>query len=113
MQSIPDISQLPVAELRALLTAIPAEIRKREVQEKKAILNEVRELAKARGYALEELLGTGAAVGEGAVAKRTVAPKYRHPQDSSLTWTGRGRKPTWLAQLIEAGSSLEDVAIAP
>lgn len=113
MSNVPVLSELSIAELRELLTAIPAEIRKREVQEKKAILNEVRELAKARGYVLEDLVGTGATGGDGAVAKRTVAPKYRHPQDSSLTWTGRGRKPVWLVQLLEAGSSLEDVAIAP
>lgn len=112
MSNIPDLSQLSVVELRELQVTIPAEIRKREAQEKKAILNEVRELAKARGYALEDLVGAGAAAGgEGAGAKRPVAPKYRHPQDPSLTWTGRGRKPAWLVQLLEAGSSLEQVAI--
>lgn len=111
MSNIPDLSQLSVVELRELQATIPAEIRKREAQEKKAILNEVRELAKARGYALEDLVGTGAAGGDNTVAKRTVAPKYRHPQDTSLTWTGRGRKPAWLVQLLEAGSSLEQVAI--
>lgn len=113
MSNVPVLSQLSIAELRELQIAIPAEIRKREVQEKKSILNEVRELAKARGYALEDLVGTGPAGGDGAVAKRKVAPKYRHPQDPSLTWTGRGRQPAWLAQLLESGSSLEDVAINP
>lgn len=111
MSNTPDLSQISVVELRELLAAIPAEIRKREAQEKKAILTEVRELAKARGYALEDLVGSGTAGGDGAVAKRTVAAKYRHPEDHSLTWTGRGRKPVWLAQLLEAGSKLEDVAI--
>lgn len=111
MSNVPVLSQLSIAELRELQLAIPAEIRKREVQEKKAVLNEVRELAKARGYALEDLVGTGTTGGDGAVAKRPVAPKYRHPQDLSLTWTGRGRKPAWLVHLLEAGSSLEQVAI--
>lgn len=113
MPNITDLTQVSVSELRELLVAIPAEIRKREAQEKKAILNEVRELAKARGYALEDLVGTGAAsAAEGTVAKRTIPPKYRHPKDPSLTWTGRGRKPAWLVQLLEAGASLTEVAIA-
>lgn len=112
MSNIPDLTQLSVAELRELQATIPAEIRKREAQEKKAVLTEVRELAKSRGYALEDLVGSSAVAGENAVVKRTVAPKYRHPQDPALTWTGRGRKPVWLVQLLEAGSTLEQVEIA-
>ena len=112
MSNIPDLTQLSVAELRELQATIPAEIRKREAQEKKSVLNEVRELAKSRGYALEDLVGANAAGGENTVSKRTVAPKYRHPQDPALTWTGRGRKPVWLVQLLEAGSTLDQVAIA-
>lgn len=113
MSNIPDLTQLSVVELRELQATIPAEIRRREVQEKKAVLNEVRELAKSRGYALEDLVGANAAGGENVAAKRAVSPKYRHPQDPALTWTGRGRKPVWLVQLLDAGSTLDQVAITP
>ena len=48
-----DLSSLTVAQLRDLQQQIPAELKRREAQEKVNILNEVRAFAKARGYALE------------------------------------------------------------
>jgi DNA-binding protein H-NS len=38
-------------------------------------------------------------------------PKYRHPENAELTWTGHGRKPGWIAEALEAGKSLDDFAI--
>lgn len=40
-----------------------------------------------------------------------VAPKYRHPEDPSLTWTGRGNKPRWVKDWIDAGRSLQEIAV--
>ena len=40
-----------------------------------------------------------------------VAPKYRNPEDSSETWSGRGRRPRWLATKIGMGANLADFAI--
>ena len=45
-----DLSSLTVAQLRDLQQQIPAELKRREAQEKVNILNEVRAFAKARGY---------------------------------------------------------------
>ncbi|WP_245696247.1 H-NS family nucleoid-associated regulatory protein [Alloyangia pacifica] len=33
------------------------------------------------------------------------------PQNREVTWSGRGRKPAWLAEEIAAGKKLEDFAI--
>lgn len=45
-------------------------------------------------------------------AKRQQAePKYRHPENAELTWSGRGRKPSWIAEALDAGKSLDDFAI--
>ncbi len=54
------------------------------------------------------ILVTGKAQTRG---KTKVAPKYRHPEDSSVTWTGRGRKPKWILELLEQGKTLEDLEI--
>ena len=43
--------------------------------------------------------------------RKTGQPKYRHPDFSDLTWTGTGRKPKWIAKMIEDGRSLEEFAI--
>ena len=29
-------------------------------------------------------------------------PQYRNPEDESLTWSGRGRKPIWIADYLKA-----------
>jgi DNA-binding protein H-NS len=39
-------------------------------------------------------------------------PKYRNPQDPSITWSGRGRHPRWLNELLAAGRAIDDFRIA-
>ena len=57
-----DLSTLSISQLRDLQLQIPAELKRREAQEKINILNEVRAFAKARGYAIEDLIGKDAKV---------------------------------------------------
>lgn len=38
-------------------------------------------------------------------------PKYRDPTKPENTWAGRGKKPTWLNEKLEAGAKLEDFLI--
>ena len=40
-----------------------------------------------------------------------IPARYRHPADSTLTWTGRGLKPKWVKEWIGSGKSLEDLKI--
>ena len=44
-------------------------------------------------------------------ARASSPPKYRHPENPSLTWSGRGRQPAWYKELVEAGTSEEDLLI--
>lgn len=78
-------------------------------------------LAKAEGYTVEELFGAAApARGRKAATKASpkagrklgkVAPKYRNPANTKDTWTGRGRQPRWMAELVAAGKKVEDFLI--
>lgn len=56
------------------------------------------------GFSLEEVLTVGP---KGSKS----APKYANPDDASQTWTGRGRKPNWLIAALEAGKSLDEMAL--
>ena len=38
-------------------------------------------------------------------------PKYRSPQDKRVTWTGRGRTPTWVKAWVDSGKKLDDLLI--
>ena len=58
------------------------------------------------GFSLEELVGSTKARG-----RTKSAPRYRHPENASITWTGRGRKPGWVISHLESGGKVEDLAV--
>ncbi len=103
-----DLSSLSVSQLRDLQQQIPAEIKRREAQEKVNVLNELRAFAKARGYAIEELLAKETKV---KVSGNKVKVKYRHPENAELEWTGRGRKPKWIEAWVAGGNTLESLLV--
>ncbi|WP_028995798.1 H-NS family nucleoid-associated regulatory protein [Azonexus hydrophilus] len=104
-----DLSALSLAELRDLQQQIPAELRRREASEKANVLNEVRAFAKARGFAIEDLLGKEVKVKASSGGK--VKVKYRHPQNAELEWTGRGRKPKWVEAWLAQGGNLDALLV--
>jgi DNA-binding protein H-NS len=99
-----DLSTLTIVQLRDLQQQIPVELKRREVQDKANILNEVRAFAKARGFALEELVGKEAKI---KAPTGKVKVKYRHPENATLEWTGRGRQPKWVAEWLTNGGTLD------
>ena len=58
------------------------------------------------GYSLAELIGS--AVNPSRVP---AAPKYRHPENPAVTWSGHGRRPQWFVEALEAGKTAGDLAI--
>ena len=78
-------------------------------------------IANQNGFELHELFAESAAVvnqpGKTRAKKtvrktrKKVAPKYRNPADESQTWTGRGREPLWIKDLVEKGAQLNDLLI--
>jgi DNA-binding protein H-NS len=40
---------------------------------------------------------------EGAKPTKKVAPKFRHPDDPGIVWSGRGKTPVWLRELENQG----------
>lgn len=62
-------------------------------------------VAKDHGFNLNDLVG-------GSKPKKAVAaPKFAHPDNPSLTWSGRGRKPKWFVEALDAGKGEEDLLI--
>lgn len=103
-----DLSKMTVAQLQDLQQKIPAEIKRREAEEKANVLNELRALAKAKGYVIEDLLAKEVKV---KVAGGKVKVKYRHPENAELEWTGRGRKPKWVEAWLAEGKSIEGLLV--
>jgi DNA-binding protein H-NS len=79
---------------------------------------EARRLAEARkaleakaaelGMSLAEIMGGKPS----KAAKAAVAAKYAHPENASMTWSGRGRAPKWIAELEAKGGNRADYAIS-
>src|SRR5205085_6351845 len=41
-----------------------------------------------------------------------VFPKYRNPDQPSEHWSGRGKRPRWLADALSAGRTIDEFTIA-
>ena len=102
------LDNMSYAELKAIAPMIPAKIAEREKSEREAIKSELTELAKSKGFEMADLFGDSS---KPAKEKKTVAPKYRNPADATQTWTGRGRKPKWVIEALEAGGNMDDFLI--
>lgn len=124
-----DLSSLSLTELRRLKTRVDAEIERRADTTRRDLIKKVQKMATDAGVSLEDLIesssgtkkATGAKRGRkpkaAAIAaapsrrKKKVAPQFQNPEDASQQWTGRGRKPLWVAQWIEEGKSLDELRI--
>ncbi len=104
-----DISSLSLVELKNLLDLIPAEIKRREKEEKAKLRKDIEALVLSRGFSMDDLIGESSV--KEIKEKKPVAIKYRHPQDQSLSWTGRGRQPRWIVDYINNGGALEQLAV--
>ncbi len=103
----PNVDKLSYRELLELETKIAVAIEKKRQAEKADLKLKMAEMAADSGFNLDELIGTN----KGGRKGGKVAPKYRHPQDATRTWTGRGRQPLWLVEELKKGKKLESFAI--
>lgn len=85
-----DLSGMGRADLMRLIKDAEKQLKQIEKSERKAALDAAERAAKEHGFSLGELTGAG------KPAKTAAPAKYRHPENSDLTWSGRGRRPSWL-----------------
>lgn len=101
-----DLNALSLAELKKLQKDVTKAIESFEERQRKAVLAELDALARERGFTIEQVVGVAP-----PSTRKPVAPKYANPADPSQTWSGRGRKPKWVVEALDAGKSLDDLAI--
>lgn len=66
-------------------------------------------IARDEGFSIEELFGSRRARSSRAGTK--VPPKFRNPADTTQTWSGRGKRPRWLADALAKGRKEKDFLI--
>ena len=104
-----------LAKIRQQVKALEAKEKVLLAKANDQVIAEIVTLAKKHNVTIEELTaafekakGTrkvkAPVTAKKAAGNRAkVAPKYRHPDDASKTWTGRGKSPTWVQALKDAG----------
>lgn len=101
-----DLDALSLAELKKLQKDVTKAIDTFEDREMKAAAAEAEALLRTRGFTLAQIMQMGI-----AKPKTKVAPKYANPTNPDQTWTGRGRRPQWVSDALDAGKTLDDLAI--
>ncbi len=102
---MPDLNldTLSLGELKQLQKDVAKAIASFEDRQKAEALGKVEAIAREMGFSLDQLLGV--AVKSKGGRKSVTPAKYRSPENPSLTWSGRGRKPKWFIDAVEAGTS--------
>ena len=101
-----DLEALSLSDLKKMQKDVAKAISTYQDRQKAEACAKVEALARDLGYSLAELVGT-----ETKASRAPVAAKYRHPENPALTWSGRGRKPQWFVEALEAGKTAENMAI--
>ena len=100
------LDRLSYRELLDLQSKISSLIETRRNEERAELTRKLAVMAASSGFSLPELVGGRRAT---TARRTTMVVRYRHPKNPELTWTGRGRRPKWLAK---AGRNIERYRIA-
>jgi DNA-binding protein H-NS len=100
------LEKMTIKELRTLSMRIERTIAARQHRERAALKDKLKALAEESGFHIAELFGSKTGKG-----RKPVAAKYADPTNPSLTWTGRGRMPLWLAAKVKAGQNKDKFLI--
>lgn len=106
-----DLSNLSVGDLRNLQEQIKQELKKREHQEVAKAREQILAIAQSVGVPLKDLIGNGAKIAKSGAGTGSVAVRFRHPDNASQQWTGRGRQPKWVKEWVEGGKSLDKLRV--
>ena len=109
-------SPLCLAELQQVQLLLTHEMDKRRDQERDRLFEEFAALARARGFAINEVArrASGQAPVKRNSAKRQRRPapiKFRHPAQPNLSWSGRGKTPNWINAWLKQGREMAELAV--
>lgn len=102
-----NLDEMSLSDLKKLQDEVAIAIFNYEKRKKQEALAAVKELAKDKGFALDDLLD----VKKASKSPSKSAPKYRHPENAEITWTGKGRRPKWVVEHLDAGGAIDDLEI--
>lgn len=103
-----DVSKMSRKELEKLKADVEKALTHLARTERKEAKMAAEKAAAKFGFTLAELSGAAA---KAKSAKSASAPKFANPEDTTQTWSGRGRQPQWYKKAIEAGKTPAEMEI--
>jgi DNA-binding protein H-NS len=100
-----DPERMSVRELQELELRLKKAKTSVQERSRSELRQKLESIAAEAGFKISDLFG-----GRGGKGRK-VAAKYANPDNASETWTGRGRKPRWLAARLKAGEKQEKFLI--
>lgn len=67
-------------------------------------------LSELKDWAADLASAGGVALNTEPLPSTSQTVKYRHPDNSDLTWSGRGKKPEWVLDWVKKGGPLDDLS---
>lgn len=106
-----DLDSMNDTELQQIRQQLETVMTKRKREQLATAYRQISEIAKNHNTTLEELIAYGQKKGKKSGSTGQITPKYRHPDDAELTWSGRGKKPRWVQEHLDNGQNLDDLLI--
>jgi DNA-binding protein H-NS len=94
-----EYQELSENELQEVILNAEKALKAKLANKRKDVIAQIKELAAAIDVTVEIIENDKKLTRKGL----KVPIKYRHPQDPSKTWTGRGVTPRWLQTLLDSG----------
>lgn len=98
---------LDSSQLKELVAAANNVIEARRSEEKKEAMDQIKRLAAEHGIQVD-LRAEGGKAGK---SRTPLPPKFANPDNPEQTWSGRGARPKWFKQALEAGKSEDEMLI--
>lgn len=106
-----DLSNYSLSQLRHLETQVVEELKKRKFLGISQAREQILHIAQSAGISVNELLSGKSSKASKALKGQRAPAKYRHPDDSTQQWSGRGRQPAWVKAWISSGKNLEETKV--
>lgn len=109
MDTTIDMNKLGIDDLEALGKSVARTLAVRKREQRRSAFEAVEKVAVAGGLTksdLQERYGRTTTRGK----KSAMPPKYQDPESDS-TWTGKGRRPAWVADFLKRGGELAALEI--
>lgn len=108
-----NLNNLSIEELEEVIEQAHALIEQKREEALLKARAEIEKIAASTGYSVHDLLGLPNGRGRRRSTKKpaAAAEKYRNPKDPSQTWSGRGKRPRWLQEMLDKGAKLESFLV--